>query len=167
MRRLLRGGASAETTDEDGVTPLQLASLEGHVHVCSALIEEGRAAAGAADAHRRTPLHFASEEGHAAAAAPLVMRVRGGALGQRYGHAGTGPPQTLPRPMAPGGAHLWALVCGAGGGGTPAVADACAMPRAPQATLLLRHGAAVSAADCDGMTPLHLSAEQAARACRV
>ena len=54
--RLLRGGASAETTDADGVTPLQLAALEGHVGVCEALIGEGRAAAGAADAHRRTPL---------------------------------------------------------------------------------------------------------------
>lgn len=93
--RLLRGGASAETTDADGVTPLQLAALEGHVGVCSALIGEGRAAAGAADAHRRTPLHFAAEEGHAAVV-----------------------------------------------------------------TLLVTHGAAVSAADCDWMTPLHLAAEK-------
>ena len=54
------------------MTPLQLASLEGHVNVCLALIEQGMAAAGAADAHHRTPLHFAAEEGHAATVTLLV-----------------------------------------------------------------------------------------------
>jgi len=157
--RLLRGGASAETTDEDGVTPLQLASLEGHVNVCLALIEQGMAAAGAADAHHRTPLHFAAEEGHAATVTLLVThgaavsaadcdgmtplhlaseqghaRVAERLLERRASTSATTAKRASPLHLASRAGH------------------------AAVAALLLGHGASVVAADTNGDTPLHQAA---------
>ena len=157
--RLLRGGASAETTDEDGVTPLQLAALEGHVGVCSALIGEGRAAAGAADAHRRTPLHFAAEEGHAEVVTFLVSH---GAAVSAADCDGMTP---LHLASEKGHAHV-AVSLLEHRASTSAATAKHASPlhlasRAGEvavAALLLEHGASVVATDTNGDTPLHQAA---------
>jgi len=162
--RLLRGtgesgGASAETTDEDGVTPLQLAALEGHMSVCSALIGEGRAAAGAADAHRRTPLHFAAEEGHAEVVTLLVSH---GAAVSAADCDGMTP---LHCASEKGHAHV-AVSLLEHRASTSATTAKHASPlhlasRAGDsavAALLLEHNASVVATDTNGDTPLHQAA---------
>ena len=154
--RLLRGGASAETTDADGVTPLQLAALEGHVGVCEALIGEGRAAAGAADAHRRTPLHFAAEEGHAAVVALLVTQ---GAAVSAADCDGMTPLHLAAEKRH---AHVAARLLDHRASTSAATAKhATPLHLASRAgdlavlALLLEHGASVEATDSNGDTPLH------------
>ena len=157
--RLLRGGASAEATDADGVTPLQLAALEGHVGVCSALIGEGRAAAGAADAHRRTPLHFAAEEGHAAVVTLLVthgspvsaadcdgMTPLHLAAEKRHAHVAARLLDHRASTSAATAKHATPLHLASRAGDLAVVA------------LLLEHGASVEATDTNGDTPLHQAA---------
>jgi ankyrin repeat protein len=63
VRRLLSVGADVNTTDRRGRTPLQWASLYGHVQVFKELVEHG-ADIEAKDNHGWTPLHWACGKGH-------------------------------------------------------------------------------------------------------
>jgi ankyrin repeat protein len=65
IRRLLSVGADVNVKDDDGFTPLFVASCLGHVHVVKEFLEHG-ADTEARDTHTlgRTPLHLACFTGH-------------------------------------------------------------------------------------------------------
>ena len=54
----------ATATDKDGLTPLHLACLNGHLDVAKYLVDEIKCSAEIADLNENTPLHKASQNGH-------------------------------------------------------------------------------------------------------
>jgi hypothetical protein len=71
-RFLIEHGADAAAWDEDGFTPLHLASLRGHVELAWFLVEEHGADVAARAKDRQTPLHSASKGGHVELARFLI-----------------------------------------------------------------------------------------------
>ena len=61
---LLSRGASVDTRDEDGDTPLNVAAYYGHAEVCEILIERGKAKINTKDEEGFTPLLSAALRGH-------------------------------------------------------------------------------------------------------
>jgi ankyrin repeat protein len=56
-------GANVNTRDQDGYTPLHLASSDGNVNVVRVLLDAG-AIVDATNIDGYTPLHYASSDGH-------------------------------------------------------------------------------------------------------
>jgi ankyrin repeat protein len=61
---LLEKGADVNLASNDGVTPVNIASQNGHAEVLALLLEKG-ADVNQADDDGGTPVHIASQEGHA------------------------------------------------------------------------------------------------------
>lgn len=64
VHELLSAGAEVDATDEEGRSPLQLASLAGHVRAVKALLRAGGSATHAGEEDGRTALHRAASRGH-------------------------------------------------------------------------------------------------------
>lgn len=60
-----------ETVEDDGLTALHVAAMNGHAETCASLAAAG-AAVDASDDFGRTPLHYAAEGGHVTAAKRLL-----------------------------------------------------------------------------------------------
>lgn len=65
ITKLLAHGASANTVDGHGRTPLHSAACRGHLAIARVLLEHGRADAAARSEKADTPLHLAAAWGHA------------------------------------------------------------------------------------------------------
>ena len=63
MKALVKEGADVNIANDDGDTPLIMASKEGHVNVVNLLMENG-AEVNKADDNDMTPLHWASYSGN-------------------------------------------------------------------------------------------------------
>ena len=68
MRELLARGAAVDVAENDGATPLFIASQKNHFEVMRELLQRG-AAVDAAMNNGATPLFIATARGHAAVAA--------------------------------------------------------------------------------------------------
>jgi ankyrin repeat protein len=68
---LLAAGAAVDCIDNAGITPLWMASQDGHASVVSALLAAG-AAVDCTDKDGTTPLCIASQEGHASVVSALL-----------------------------------------------------------------------------------------------
>lgn len=70
VSNLLEEGVSPDQSDEQGRTPLIIASIKGHAKIVKLLLEKG------ANVHARhhgfTPLHYAAREGHSEAVRILI-----------------------------------------------------------------------------------------------
>ena len=64
VKILLEGGADVDKAEKMGVTPLLIASQEGHLRVVKCLVEEGKVDVEKATKDGATPLYKASQKGH-------------------------------------------------------------------------------------------------------
>ena len=77
-----QGGADPNQADNDGTTPLYIASYKGHVEVARLLLDKG-ADPNQADNDGTTPLYMASQEGHVEVArlleVAMLLKAKGAA----------------------------------------------------------------------------------------
>lgn len=156
---LLKQGAQVNAIDGTGMTPLHLATGEGHEAVVRLLLERGASVNVAADGGW-TPLHRAAQENREAVARLLLEK--GAAV-----NAATNDGRTPIHLAAAGGHEAVArlllakdasvTVADNDNGKTP-LHEAAGKGHEPVVRLLLANGAAVSVGDKGGMTPLHEAA---------
>ena len=143
----------------NGLTPLHLASREGHLDVARNLVEHGANAA-AQDQFGSTPLHEASERGHLGLARFLVEHGANAAAQDQHGWA--------PLHQASQWSHLDVARFLVEHGANIAAQDQRGMTPLHQASqwghlavaqFLVEHGANAAAQDEGGLTLLHLALE--------
>ena len=171
LRRALDEGSDVHARDQDGVTPLHWAAINGHYECCQLLLSRGADVNITGGTLRATPMHWCTRQGqvqvmsllldhganplqldgqgfhtlHLATHSSLVMTIV--YLLQR---AEFQPQVALDRKDTQGHtALMWAAFQG----------DALSVD------VLLKHGAAVHVSDMDGLTPLHWAVVHGNRLC--
>jgi ankyrin repeat protein len=145
VRRLLSVGADIEAKDNDGRTPLQWASLRGHVQVVQALVEHGTDIE-AKDNFCWTPLHWACLKGRVA----VFIELLGHAVDTDTNKDNNGAPTSILGKRKSHGADIEAKD---GVGDTP-LHLACSWGHLAIVKALLAVGANILAATIHGRLPI-------------